>query len=313
MNMPYLTSLMPKHALYSSLQKQTQWHTIDLDTRTFPDQESYLRIKNAAILNSESKIKPVFIFHDLAFPNQNILTLIFLAELLKSYGATHLYLLSPYLAYMRQDAIFQPGEGITARYFSRLIGHYFDGLVTIDPHLHRIHDLQTLYPKNFSTKVLSSQSVISDWLAKNYPNCMLIGPDNESEQWVKAITKNGQQPYLIFNKTRSGDKKVEITLTASQQEMLKKINKQVILLDDIISSAQTMIQSVKYIQTIISDHAPICLGIHSLMNATAYHDLLKTGAKHIYTTNTIAHSSNHIDLSDWWVKEIQDYYNRLKL
>lgn len=313
MNMPYLTSLMPQHALYISLQTQTNWPSIHLDTRAFPDEESYIRIKNVAILNSEKKIKPVFVFHNFDFPNNNILNLIFLAELLKSYGVTHLYLFCPYLAYMRQDSIFQPGEGVTAQYFATLLEQYFDGLVTIDPHLHRITDLQTLYPKAFITKVLSSNIVISNWLAKNYPNSILIGPDSESEQWVKTIAQQSQKPYLIFNKTRTGDKKIEVTLTASQQQMLKQTNKQVILLDDIISSAQTMIQSVKYIQTITPGNTPICVGIHALMNSIAYNDLLKAGAKYVYTTNTVAHSSNHIDLSDWWVKEIKAYYNRLKL
>jgi ribose-phosphate pyrophosphokinase len=302
-----LISLSPNHPLYISLVHQTKWPEILLETRVFPDQESYLKIKNPELLSQSQKINPVFVFHDLAHPNHTILNLLFLAELLKSYGATHLYLISPYLAYMRQDKIFNKGEGVTAQYFAHLLQVYFNGLITIDPHLHRIQDLQQLYPESFRTKVISSKDVLAEYLIKNHPDSILIGPDSESEQWVQSIAAQTKQPYLIFNKIRSGDTEVKVSLTPEQQQFLKTQNKPIVLIDDIISSAQTMIQSVKYIKAIYPVYLPVCIGIHGLLHKLAYDELFKAGAKAVLTTNTVTHESNYIDLSDLLVKEVIQY------
>jgi hypothetical protein len=47
--------------------------------------------------------------------------------------ARQVTLVAPYLAYLRQDRRFRPGEGITSRTFTRLISSSFDRLVTVDP------------------------------------------------------------------------------------------------------------------------------------------------------------------------------------
>jgi ribose-phosphate pyrophosphokinase len=51
----------------------------------------------------------------------------------------------PYLSYMRQDSIFNPGEGVTSNYFAHLVSGFVDSLITIDPHLHRIKSLSEIY------------------------------------------------------------------------------------------------------------------------------------------------------------------------
>ena len=58
-------------------------------------------------------------------------------DIARELGAQRLTLVSPYLAYMRQDKAFHPGEAVTSDTFARLISSLFDGLVTVDPHLHR--------------------------------------------------------------------------------------------------------------------------------------------------------------------------------
>jgi ribose-phosphate pyrophosphokinase len=57
-------------------------------------------------------------------PNEKILPLIFAAETAKELGATEVGLIAPYLAYMRQDTRFHPGEAITSTYFAKLISLY---------------------------------------------------------------------------------------------------------------------------------------------------------------------------------------------
>ena len=42
-------------------------------------------------------------------------------------------------------ARFHPGEGVTSRYVGKLLSAAFDGLVTLDPHLHRHASLGAVY------------------------------------------------------------------------------------------------------------------------------------------------------------------------
>lgn len=78
-------------------------------------------------------------------PNSKILPLIFMAGTLKELGVNKIYLIAPYLAYMRQYKRFHSGEAITSTIFAQLLSSYFDGMITIAPHLHRIHQLSEIY------------------------------------------------------------------------------------------------------------------------------------------------------------------------
>jgi ribose-phosphate pyrophosphokinase len=60
-------------------------------------------------------------------------------------GRAQVGLVAPYLAYMRQDKRFRPGEAVTSRSYARLLSGHFDWLVTVDPHLHRWHSLDEIY------------------------------------------------------------------------------------------------------------------------------------------------------------------------
>jgi hypothetical protein len=58
----------------------------------------------------------------------------------------HLTLVAPYLAYMRQDIAFHPGEAVSQRIVGPFLASLFDAVVTVDPHLHRVATLQEARP-----------------------------------------------------------------------------------------------------------------------------------------------------------------------
>jgi ribose-phosphate pyrophosphokinase len=108
---------------------------------------------------------------------------------------------------MRQDSIFNPGEGVTSNYFAHLVSGFVDSLITIDPHLHRIKS----YPKfTAPIKVSHAANHISAWIKKNIVSPILIGPDAESEQWVSEAKM--PSPYIILTKIRHGDRDVEVSI-----------------------------------------------------------------------------------------------------
>jgi ribose-phosphate pyrophosphokinase len=73
------------------------------------------------------------------------LPLLFAADTARDLGARRIGLVAPYLAYMRQDIRFHAGEAVTSRTFAAILSRHLDWLVTVDPHLHRYHELSEIY------------------------------------------------------------------------------------------------------------------------------------------------------------------------
>src|SRR6185503_12811188 len=117
----------------------------------------------------------------LADPDAKFLPLIFAAATARELGAARVGLVAPYLAYMRQDRRFNPGEAVTSRYVAKLISGAFDWLVTVDPHLHRYGALGEIY--TIPTRAIHAAPLMSDWIRRNVPDPLIVGPDSESEQW----------------------------------------------------------------------------------------------------------------------------------
>lgn len=68
-----------------------------------------------------------------------------------------------------------------------------------------------------------------------------------------------------------------------------------VLVDDIISTAHTMIAAVRQLQR-ATGGPPVCVGVHAVFTEGAYADLLAAGPARIVTCNTIRHPSNAIDV-----------------
>lgn len=262
--------------------------------RHFPDGESYVRIL------SDVKDKKVVLVCTLDSPDNKLLPLYFLSNVAKDLGAKCTCLVAPYLAYMRQDKVFHPGEGITSGYFARLVSGFADSLLTVDPHLHRIGSLGEVY--HIPTKVVHAADAISGWIKKHIENPVLVGPDSESEQWVSEVAKNAGAPFLVLEKTRHGDRNVEVSVPKVEAYR----HHIPVLVDDIISTARTMIETVGHLKR-AGMRPPVCIGVHAIFADHAYQDLLDAGVERVATCNTIPHESNAIDLSGLYVDFIEHF------
>ncbi len=257
----------------------------DTEIRNFPDGETYVRI----LSNVEGK--EVIVVSTLHQPDAKLLPLLFLCSLLRDLKVRSICLVAPYLAYMRQDKQFNPGEAITSEYFAKLLSSHVDRLITVDPHLHRRVSMKEIY--SIPCEVLHADGLISQWVKKNIPDALLIGPDSESEQWVSEVAKNAGVPFIVLQKIRHGDRDVEIS--APQVEGYK--NYTPVLVDDIISTARTMIETVGLLKKAGMKPA-VCIGVHAVFAGRAYQDLLRSGVSQVITCNTILHESNAINIGE---------------
>jgi ribose-phosphate pyrophosphokinase len=252
-------------------------------TRRFPDGETYVR------LLCDPRGRAVDVVCTLTRPDQRFLPLAFVADAVRDLGAREVNLVAPYLAYMRQDARFRPGEAVTCRTFARLVSSTFDRLVTVDPHLHRNPDLAALY--SIPTKVLSAAPAIAAWIASNVAHPLIIGPDAESEQWTARVGALSGAPHLILTKQRLGDRQVRVT--ASDLSAWRGFHP--VLVDDVASSGRTLAAAAR----VLTDQGlqrPVCVVTHAIFAGDA-HGALSTVADSIVSTDSVPHPSNAIGLA----------------
>jgi ribose-phosphate pyrophosphokinase len=264
-----------------------------VESRRFPDGETYLRI------DAECHDKSVVLVCTLDRPNDKILPLIFLADTARALGATRVGLVAPYLAYLRQDRQFRAGEAVTSRMFARLVSSYADWLVTIDPHLHRYDSLNDIY--GVPTRVVHAASAVAAWIGTHVDRPVLVGPDAESAQWVTDVARRVGAPSVVMRKERRSDRVVEV----SAPDMDAYRHHTPVVVDDVVSSAQTLIETVKRLVG-AGLRAPVCVAVHALFTDMAEQALRDAGAAQIVTTTSVPHSTNMIDVVPLMIEPIRE-------
>ncbi|MDC8772682.1 ribose-phosphate diphosphokinase [Roseateles albus] len=232
----------------------------------------------------------VLVLRGLQQPNDKLVELMIAAPTARELGAKRLDLLSPYLAYMRQDMEFTPGEAVSQRHIARLLAHHFDHVLTIDPHLHRINSLDEVMPGGCGV-TLSAARLLGQWVAAKVPGALLIGPDEESAQWVSEAAGAGGLQHAIGNKVRLGDHQVSLVLPDVDVS-----DRAVVLLDDMASTGRTLIGSAQ--QLLLRGASSVDVAVtHALFNGDALSHLKEAGVRHVWSSNSVAHASNAVSVA----------------
>jgi ribose-phosphate pyrophosphokinase len=270
--------------LAADLARELDCETSELALHRFPDRETLVRI------DVPVKGRCVVIAGSLNDPDTKTLPLLFAADAARDLGAAQMGLVAPYLAYMRQDRRFNTGEAITSRSYARLLSGSLDFLVTTDPHLHRWHGLDELYP--IRTQVVPAAPAIAQWVRAEVPLPIIVGPDAESSQWVAEVARLCDAPWAVLSKVRHGDRNVSVNLPAGIDWQTRCP----VLVDDIVSSGQTLLAAVEALRKAGSP-PPVCVAVHALFEGEALWRLLAAGAARVVSCDTIAHSSNAIAMA----------------
>jgi ribose-phosphate pyrophosphokinase len=280
---PLVIPMPGNEALATSLARYLHGDVGALETRTFPDEETYLRF------HQDPRGRSVILICTMDHPNPKFLPLIFVADNAKELGATKVSLIAPYLCYMRQDKRFHEGEALTSTSFARQLSSAFDELVTVDPHLHRHRNLAELY--SIRTAVVHSAPLIAEWITRNEKRAVVIGPDAESEQWVSEVATLARAPYRVLRKERLGDTDVKITIP----DLHDVKDRTPILIDDIVSSGRTMIEAARQLRGEGLSLA-VCIAVHALFSQETEIALREVSSR-LVTTNSVPHATNEIDLT----------------
>ncbi|WDE14591.1 ribose-phosphate diphosphokinase [Thalassomonas haliotis] len=242
--------------------------------------------------DGESKItlpaelpETVVICRSLHRPNEKLLELVLTAETARAMGVKRLLLAAPYLCYMRQDIAFHPGEAVSQKIIGQLLAQYFNDVITVDPHLHRIDTLKQAVPANHAVSLKATEPM-AQYLRKNFVNPVIVGPDEESRQWVSAVAGVYDWEFYIAEKQRFDDHEVEVNL-----QQLTPDGRDLVIIDDIASTGGTLVQTARQLRMF----NPASLSVivtHAFFIGNAMSELKKAGVHNIWSSDAIPHQSN---------------------
>jgi ribose-phosphate pyrophosphokinase len=262
-----------------------------IEWRHFPDGESLVS------LDADCAGRDVVIVATLREPDRLALPLFFAARTARELGARSVGLVAPYLAYMRQDARFRPGQAVSSLQMGAFLSSAFDWLVTVDPHLHRHPDLGALF--RIPAVAVSSVPLVAQWVRARVAEPVLIGPDAESAQWLEPLARALQAPVVVLEKERRGDRDVRVSALASSELE----GRTPVLFDDIVSTGGTLINAIARLRE-AGARAPVCIAVHGVFAGDAELWLRAAGAAALATTNTIEHPTNAIDVAPLLVEAV---------
>lgn len=279
-----ILALPGAEGLAETLAQQLHCAASALETHRFPDGEVVVRLRTSV------QQQRVLLVAHLDRPDDKTLALLFAADAARELGAAQIGLVAPYLPYMRQDDRFRPGEAITSRSYARLLSSTVDFLVTVDPHLHRWPSLDAIY--GIPSRVVAAAPAIAEWLLREVPRPVLVGPDSESEQWVADVAGRIGAPCVVMTKERRGDRDVQVRLPQG----VAHAGCTPVLLDDIISSGHTM-AAASHVLRGAGWGRPLCVAVHALMDAAALDMLHRAGIARVVSCDTVPHATNAIPMA----------------
>jgi ribose-phosphate pyrophosphokinase len=248
----------------------------------FPDGECKLRLP--------APLPPrVALLRGLHRPNEKLAELMLLAPAARELGAAHLTLVCPYLAYMRQDMAFQPGESVSQRHVGRALAAWFDAVITVDPHLHRVASMDEVLPGRRGL-ALSAAPLLGAWAARHAQRPILLGPDEEAAPWVRAAAVAQGLEHGTCIKRRSGDREVRVDLPGMSFQ-----GRDVVLIDDVASTGRTLAVTA----AALFDRGARAVDVavtHALFVDDAIAHLAQAGVRHVWSSNSVLHASNVVSL-----------------
>lgn len=256
-------------------------------THEFPDGEILPTIPEPA--------GTVIVHRSLNRPNAKLIELILAAEAWRRLGVRRLVLAAPYLAYMRQDKAFEPGQAVSQKAMAGLLSGCFDRLVTVNAHLHRTAALADLYP-TIPAESLSAAGAIAAWLTSAGwmgSDAALVGPDAESLPLVQAVGERLGAHWHVFVKVRRDDRSVDLMLETP--DGLR--GRRVVILDDICSTGGTLIATIQRARAEGAADVRVVV-VHALFGEQTQARLIQAGATKVVSTDSVAHPTNAIGLAD---------------
>jgi ribose-phosphate pyrophosphokinase len=245
----------------------------DADVSRFSDGEVYVQI------NENVRGEDVFIIQPTCPPvNDNLMELLVMVDAFKRASARRITAVLPYYGYGRQDRKAQSRVPISAKLVADLITTAgASRVLAIDLHAGQIQGFF-----NIPVDHLFAAPVIIDYLAKkDLEDVVLVSPDAGGVERARAIAKRLRAGLAIIDKRRDGPNVAVFMYLIGEVK-----GKDVIVIDDMIDTAGTLIQAVEAVKREGARRVLAC-GVHPVLSGPAISRIAGSEMEELIITNSI--------------------------
>ena len=221
----------------------------------------------------------VFVVQSCCQPvNDSLMELLIIIDALKRSSANRITAVIPYFGYARQDRKDQPRVPITAKLVADLMTTAgADRVLSMDLHAGQIQGFF-----NVPVDHLYALPVLLDYIVKKQmTDLVVVSPDAGGVERARALAKRIQANLAIIDKRREGPNQAQIMNIIGDVQ-----GKQVLLLDDMIDTAGTIVQGAQA----CLDHGArevMTACTHAVLSGPALERLQSSCLSQVVITNTI--------------------------
>ncbi len=245
----------------------------DADVDRFSDGEIFVQI------NENVRGADVFLIQPTCPPvNDNLMELLVLIDALKRASARRITAVLPYYGYGRQDRKVQPRVPITAKLVADLLtAAGVDRVMALDLHAGQIQGFF-----NIPVDHLFAAPVIIDYLGKkDLRDPVIVSPDAGGVERARAIAKRLKANLAIIDKRRDGP-----NVAVFMHLIGDVLGKDVVIIDDLIDTAGTLVQAVEALQREGARRVLAC-GVHPVLSGPAVERIRVSVLEEVIVTNSI--------------------------
>ena len=240
---------------------------------TFSDGETRVEI------NENVRGMDVFIIQSTCPPvNVTLMELLIMIDAMKRASAERITAVVPYYGYGRQDRKVAPRTPITAKLVADLITTAgANRVLAMDLHAGQIQGFFNIPVDN-----LFATNVLLEYMKKNYHNdTVIVSPDSGGVERARAVGKRLGSSLAIIDKRREGPNEAQVMNIIGNVE-----GKKVIILDDMIDTAGTVLQGVNALKEAGALEVSICC-THPVLSGPALDRIEGSEIKEVIVTDTI--------------------------
>ncbi len=229
-------------------------------------------------INENIRGVDVFIIQSTPPPAEYLMELLILTDACFLASAERISAVLPYYGYARQDRKDQPRVPITAKLCARLIeAAGTDRVLTMDLHSAQIQGFFNIQADNlFAAPVLLNHLKQLD-----ASNMIIVSPDVGSTKMGRAFAKRLNCDLAIVDKRRSAVDTTEVMNIIGDVR-----GKDVVILDDMISTASTLVNGARAIDKAGAKSIIAC-ATHPVFAGEACAKIMDSPIKEVVVTNTV--------------------------
>jgi len=231
-----------------------------------------------AIVHTSVAFEHCLVLGSIAPPDEQLLSILLLADTLKKEGAGKLTALLPYLAYSRQDKD-KPGESLAAALTGRLLeAAGFDQVVTLDVHSEASKHLFPIPLVSLETATLFGDAIRRHRLSE----ATIVAPDNGAIARARAVQiaagiPERDIPYFEKQRVRTGIVHVG---------PIGKVGAQAVIIDDILDTGTTLVSACQKLVEVGIREIYIMV-THGLFTGETWRELWRLNVKRIFCTDAV--------------------------